>query len=86
MYNLSGLQMLANRKGDVLENIEGGVAADIALEGKLTIVRSEVVKALNGQKLITKKPQISDEMRFLLSLIRTLGNRLRFLEDLVLDL
>ena len=42
--------MLANRKGDVLENIEGGVAADIALDGKLTIVRSEVVKALKGQQ------------------------------------
>ena len=50
MYNLSGLQMLANRRGDVLENIEGGVAADIALEGKLIIVRSEVVKALKGQQ------------------------------------
>ena len=42
--------MLANRKGDVLENIEGGVAADIALEGKLTIVHSEVVKALKAQQ------------------------------------
>ena len=50
-YSVSGLQMLSKRdKDNKLVNIEDGVTADIALDGKLTIVRSEVVKALKSQQ------------------------------------
>ncbi len=50
LYHISGLQMLSKRdKDNKLVNIEDGAAADIALDRKLTIVRSEVVKALLGK-------------------------------------
>ena len=51
MYHVSGPQMISKRdKDNKLVNIEDGVAADIALDKKLTIVRNEVAKALHGQK------------------------------------
>lgn len=50
-YSVSGLQMLSKRdKDNKLVNIEDGVTADIPLDCRLTIVRSEVVKALKGHQ------------------------------------
>ena len=48
LYNVSGLQMLSKRNGDKLDNIEGGVAADIALDKNYTIDRQRVAKTLFG--------------------------------------